>query len=56
MVRLEEMSREELIEIIRIKDELLKEMREELDAYIALTEELKSRLGTNGFTFPENGD
>ncbi|HHY64877.1 MAG TPA: hypothetical protein GX501_07495 [Clostridiaceae bacterium] len=56
MVRLEEMSREELIEVIRMKDDLIRELREELDAYMVLVEELRDRLGAKGFTIPENGD
>lgn len=41
MVKLEEMSREDLIEVIRMKDELLKELKEEIAAYRALVEELQ---------------
>ena len=33
--------------MIRIKDELLREQREELDAYRELVEELQAKLGIN---------
>lgn len=44
MIGIEEMSREELLEVIRMKDELLKELREELDAYQVLVDELQAKL------------
>lgn len=44
MVSIEEMSREELLEVIRIKDVLLKELREEIDAYTQLIDELQAKL------------
>ena len=55
MVNLEDMSKEELLEIIRIKNELLKEQREELDAYRELVEELQLRLDMK-YPFQGNGD
>ena len=56
MVQLDKMSREELIEVIRIKDELLKEQREEIDAYSVLVEELREKLGLSDFIYSGNGD
>ncbi len=56
MVQLDKMSREELLEVIRVKDELLKELREEVDAYRILVEELQEKLGINEFTYTGNGD
>ncbi|HHW23669.1 MAG TPA: hypothetical protein GXX26_12460 [Clostridiaceae bacterium] len=50
------MSKEELIEVIRIKDQLLKELREEIDAYGALVEELRGKLGISDHTYSGNGD
>ncbi len=44
MIGIEEMPREELLEVIRMKDELLKELREELDAYQVLVDELQAKL------------
>ena len=44
MIGIEEMTREELLEVIRMKDELLKELREELDAYQVLVDELQAKL------------
>lgn len=56
MVQLDKMSREELLEVIRVKDELLKELREEVDAYRELVEELREKLGINDFHYTGNGD
>lgn len=56
MVNLQEMSREELIEVIKVKDELLKELREEVDAYRALVEELQAKLGKKDYPYSGNGD
>lgn len=56
MVNIEEMTKEELLEIIRVKDELLKELREEVDAYRALVEELQEKLGLGDFHYTGNGD
>jgi hypothetical protein len=50
------MSKEELLEIIRIKDELLKELREEVEAYRVLVEELQQKLGIGDFSYTGNGD
>ncbi|NLM75673.1 MAG: hypothetical protein GX187_06225 [Clostridiaceae bacterium] len=55
MVNLEDMTKEELLEVIRIKDELLKEQREEIEAYRELVEELQEKLGIK-YPFPGNGD
>lgn len=46
MVEIDKMSVDELLEVIRIKDELLNELREELDAYRLLAQELQSKLST----------
>ena len=56
MVQIEKMTKDELIEVIRIKDELLREQREELDAYRELVEELQAKLGINDSVFTGNGD
>lgn len=56
MVQIDKMTKEELIEVIRIKDELIKEQREELDAYSELVEELYAKLGIKDPTFTGNGD
>ncbi|NLU52887.1 MAG: hypothetical protein GXX10_08515 [Clostridiaceae bacterium] len=56
MVNLEQMSREELIEVIKIKDELLKELREELEAYRQLVSELQAKLGIVDYPYSGNGD
>ncbi len=56
MVRLDEMSRDELIEVVHLKDELLAELREEIDAYKALVEELQTKLGVLEHTYTGNGD
>lgn len=56
MVNLDQMSKEELIEIIRLKDELLKELREEIDAYRVLVEELQIKLGVKEYPYTGNGD
>lgn len=56
MVQLDKMSKEELIEVIRVKDELLKELREEVDAYMVLVEELREKLGIKDFPYTGNGD
>ncbi|HOP72300.1 MAG TPA: hypothetical protein PLO77_03510 [Thermoclostridium caenicola] len=56
MVKLEEMSREELIEIVRMKDGLIKELKEEVAAYRVLVEELQSKLGMRENNFSGNGD
>ncbi|MDI9514175.1 MAG: hypothetical protein GX384_04920 [Clostridiaceae bacterium] len=56
MVKLEEMSREDLIEVIRMKDELLKELKEEIAAYRALVEELQIKLGLRDYNFSGHGD
>lgn len=56
MVQIEKMTKDEHIEVIRIKDELLREQREELDAYRELVEELQAKLGINDSVFTGNGD
>lgn len=55
MVRLDEMTREELMEVIRVKDELMNELREEIEAYKVLVEELQTRMGA-AQPFSGNGD
>lgn len=55
MVRLDEMNREELIEVVKMKDELIRELKEEIDAYKTLVDELQIKLGkSNNYT--GNGD
>jgi hypothetical protein len=56
MVKLEEMSRDELIEVIRIKDILMSELKEELEAYKALVEELQIKLGLRNSDYSGSGD
>ncbi|NLM73591.1 MAG: hypothetical protein GX184_06165 [Clostridiaceae bacterium] len=56
MVNLEQMSREELIEVIRIKDELLKELRDEIQACRELIDELQIKLGVKDIPYSGNGD
>ncbi|NLB77285.1 MAG: hypothetical protein GX796_00115 [Clostridiaceae bacterium] len=56
MVEIDKMTKDELLEIVRIKDELLKEQREELDAYRELVEELHAKLGIKDSTYSGNGD
>jgi hypothetical protein len=56
MINLEQMSREELVEILRLKDELLKELRDEVDAYRVLVEELQVKLGVKEYPYTGNGD
>lgn len=56
MVQLDKMSKEELIEVIKVKDELLKELREEVDAYRELVDELQEKLGIKDFHYTGNGD
>ncbi len=56
MVKLEEMSKEEIIEVVRIKDELLRELREEIEAYRVLVEELQAKLGVKEYPYTGNGD
>lgn len=41
MVKLDEMSREELLEVIAIKDQMLAELREEIKHYQELIRELQ---------------
>lgn len=43
MKELKDMTRDELLEVIRIKDILMKEMREELEAYQKIIEELQNK-------------
>lgn len=56
MVNLEQMSKEEIIEVLKVKDELLKELREEVDAYRTLVEELQAKLGKKEYPYTGNGD
>lgn len=56
MVRLDKMTRDELIEVIRIKDGIIKELKDEIDAYKALVEELREKLGISDFYYSGNGD
>ncbi len=56
MIQLDQMSKEELIEIIRMKDDLLRELKEEIDAYRVLVEELQAKLGKKEFPYSGNGD
>lgn len=56
MVKLEEMSKEELLEVIRMKDELIQELKEEIAAYRTLVEELQTKLGMRDNNFSGNGD
>lgn len=56
MLNVEQMSKEELIEVIKVKDELLKELREEIDAYRALVDELHGKLGMREHSYSGNGD
>lgn len=56
MVNLEQMSKEEIIEVVKVKDELLKELREEVDAYRVLVEELQAKLGIKEYPYTGNGD
>jgi len=56
MVQLDKMTREELLEVIRIKDQLIKEQQEELEAYRELVEELRAKLGLNDSLYTGNGD
>jgi hypothetical protein len=44
MKELKDMTREELLEIIRIKDVMLRELHEELEAYQLLVNELQGNL------------
>lgn len=43
MAELQNMTREELLEVIRIKDILIQELREEIEAYQQLAQELQSK-------------
>lgn len=56
MIILEEMSKQELIEVVRVKDELLKELREEVDAYRSLVDELQIKLGKKDYPYSGYGD
>jgi len=56
MIKLEEMSREELMEVIRMKDELISELKEELAAYRTLVEELQAKLGVRDYNYSGHGD
>ncbi|NLE25827.1 MAG: hypothetical protein GX625_10905 [Clostridiaceae bacterium] len=56
MVEIDKMTKDELLEVLRIKDELLKEQREELEAYRELVEELQAKLGINDTIYAGNGD
>ncbi len=56
MIQVDKMTKEELLEVVRIKDELLKELREEIDAYRELVEEFKAKLGNKESIYTGNGD
>ena len=56
MINIEQMSKEELIEVIRVKDEILKELREEVDAYRILVDELQEKMGLKECPYSGNGD
>ena len=56
MIILDEMNREDLIEVIKMKDELIRELKEELDAYKDLVEELRMKMGIKNNNFSGNGD
>jgi len=56
MIGLEEMSREELLEVIRMKDMLLKELKGEIGAWQQLVEELQQKLGLHDTHYTGNGD
>jgi len=56
MVQLDKMTREELLEVIRIKDQLIKEQQEEIEAYKELVEEYRARLGLTDSIYTGNGD
>lgn len=43
MAELSEMTREELLEVIRIKDILIKELRDEIEIYEQLAKELMEK-------------
>ncbi|MCR4435652.1 MAG: hypothetical protein QHH06_09905 [Clostridiales bacterium] len=45
MKSVENMTREELMEVIRIKDSLIRELREEIEAYRQLVRELMENYG-----------
>lgn len=44
MKTLENMNREELLEIIKIKDDMIKELETEIELYQKLIEEIKSNI------------
>jgi len=46
--RLEEMNREELLEVVRIKDDVINELRNEIELYKELTLELQKKLVEKG--------
>lgn len=56
MVEIDKMTKAELLEVLKIKDELLKEQREELEAYRVLVDELYAKLGIKDTVFTGNGD
>jgi hypothetical protein len=56
MVKLEDMSREDLLEVIKMKDEMIKELKEEVAAYRALVDELQSKLGMKDNNYSGYGD
>lgn len=47
MADISEMSREELIEVIRIKDAVIKELREEILLYEEMTADLLKKTGNS---------
>ena len=44
MKELKDMSREELIEVVRIKDAMIKELRDEISVYRELASELQKKV------------
>jgi len=56
MVPIDKMTREELLEVIKIKDQLIKEQQEELEAYKELVEELRAKNGLSDSLYTGSGD
>lgn len=56
MIRLEDMSREELLEVIRMKDALMKELKEEISCWQQLVDELQHKFGVAETPYTGNGD
>ncbi len=56
MILLEDMNREELLGVIRMKDAQIKELKGELAAWQQLVEELQLKLGVEDTHYTGNGD